>query len=141
MPRCDRVSLRVGRAILLSCVGPAELLAADRHCAVDVVGGSGRAVGKPHSHTRRRCYPIAHYKWCISQPDYDDDDGSQSFDEEYAAGVRGHYALPAIVGLVPIPVAWFLVYIIVWTVRWIQSSIWGVPSHAVWNQQPSVRVN
>jgi hypothetical protein len=63
--------------------------------------------------------PIAHYKWCISQPDYDDDECSHTFDEEYAAGVRGHWALPAIVGLVPIPVAWLLVYIVVWTVRWI----------------------
>jgi hypothetical protein len=61
--------------------------------------------------------PIAHYKWCISQPDYDDDECSSTFDEEYAVGVRGHWAFAAMAGLVPIPVAWLLVYILVWTVR------------------------
>jgi len=61
--------------------------------------------------------PTAHYKWCISQPDYDDDEYSATFDEEYAVGVRGHWAFAAMAGLVPIPVAWLLVYILVWTVR------------------------
>jgi len=62
--------------------------------------------------------PIAHYKWCISQPDYDDDQCSATFDEEYAVGVRRHWAFAAMTGLVPIPIAWLLVY--VWTVRWIR---------------------
>ena len=63
--------------------------------------------------------PIAHYKWCITQPDYDDE-CSATFDEEYAAGVRGHWAFAAMAGLVPIPVAWLLVYIMAWTTRWIR---------------------
>ena len=64
--------------------------------------------------------PIAHYKSCISQPDYDDDECSAAFDEEYAAAVRGRWAFAAMAGLAPIPVVWLLVYIIVWTVRWIR---------------------
>jgi hypothetical protein len=64
--------------------------------------------------------PIAHYKWCISQPDYDDDECSATFDEEYAVGVRGHWAFAAMMGLVPIPIAWLLGYVVVWTVRWIK---------------------
>ena len=38
--------------------------------------------------------PIAHYKWCISQPNYDDDECSAAFDEEYAVGVRGKRLQP-----------------------------------------------
>src|SRR5215472_92402 len=65
--------------------------------------------------------PIAHYKSCISQPDYDDDECTAAFDEEYAAGLRDHWAFAVIMaGLIPIPVAWLLVYIVVWTARWIR---------------------
>ena len=64
--------------------------------------------------------PIAHYKWCISQPNDDDDECSAAFDEEYAVGVRGHWASATMVALIPIPVAWLLVYIVVWAVRWIR---------------------
>ena len=64
--------------------------------------------------------PIAHYKLCISQPDYDDDQCSATFDEEYAVGVGDHWAFAAMAGLAPIPVAWLLVYIVVWTARWIR---------------------
>ena len=62
--------------------------------------------------------PIAHYKRCITQPDYDDDECSAAFDEEYAVGVRGHWGFAAMAALIPIPVVWLLVYILVWTVRW-----------------------
>ena len=58
--------------------------------------------------------PIAHYKACVSQPDYDDDECSAAFDEEYTVGVRGHLAFAAMVALIPIVVSWPLVYIVVY---------------------------
>jgi len=58
--------------------------------------------------------PIAHYKLCVSQPEYDDDECSAAFDEEYAVGVQGHLAFAAMVALIPIAVAWLLVYIVVY---------------------------
>jgi hypothetical protein len=65
--------------------------------------------------------PLAHYKSCISQPYYDDDECSHTLDEEYAAGLRDHWAFAVtMAGLVPLPVAWLLVYMVVWTVRWIR---------------------
>ena len=67
--------------------------------------------------------PIAHYKWCISHPNYDDDECSAAFDEEYAVGVRGHWASATMVALIPIPVAWLLVYIVVWAVRWMRRGL------------------
>src|SRR5262249_29638213 len=36
--------------------------------------------------------PLAHYKSCISKPYYDDDECSHTSDEEYAAGLRDHWA-------------------------------------------------
>ena len=67
--------------------------------------------------------PLAHYKSCISQPDYDDDECSAAFDEEYAVGVRGHWVFAAMAALIPIPVVWLLVYILVWTVRWMRRGL------------------
>ena len=67
--------------------------------------------------------PIAHYKRCITQPDYDDDECSAAFDEEYGVGVRGHWAFAAMAALIPIPVVWVLVHILVWTVRWMRRGL------------------
>ena len=64
--------------------------------------------------------PLEHYKSCISQPYYDDE-CSHTLDEEFAAGLRDQWAFAVtMAGLVPIPVAWLLVYMVVWTVRWIR---------------------
>lgn len=43
-----------------------------------------------------------------------DDDECNAFDEEYTVGVRGHLAFAAMAALIPIAVAWPLVYIVVY---------------------------
>ena len=53
----------------------------------------------------------------------DDDECSAAFDEEYGVGVRGHWAFAAMAALIPIPVVWVLVHILVWTVRWMRRGL------------------
>jgi hypothetical protein len=57
-------------------------MAADRDCAVDLSAVVGGLWGNHIAIQEGGAIPIAHYKWCISQPDYDGDECSHAFDEE-----------------------------------------------------------
>jgi hypothetical protein len=57
---------------------------------------------------------------CLDKPNHNYDACSQTFAKDYAKGVAGHWYAAAFIGLVPIPIAWLLVYGLIALVRWIR---------------------
>jgi hypothetical protein len=70
-------------------------------------------------------WPTLQLKWCLSRPNADYSECNATFEKDYEKGIAGHWSAGLLVGLVPIPIAWLLVWAVVAIVRWVRRGFRG----------------